>query len=112
MIQVSEAQAYKPLIGAGPPVDGHQSSTESPDRGVARTHSCRGDSVLTTRVCVSGRSRGAAPFAGTVVLLFSLLPVIANGGGGAFGIDHEPSKSHASGVFNRNAQIGLEYGSS
>lgn len=37
---------------------------------------------MTTRVCVSGRSRGAAPFAATVVLLFSLLPVIANGGGG------------------------------
>ena len=64
-----------------------------------------------TRVCVPGRGSRATPFAAPfLLLLVLLLPATAFAGGGPFGIDHELGKGDT-GVFNRGAQVGLEYGS-
>jgi membrane-associated phospholipid phosphatase len=45
-----------------------------------------------------------------LLLLIALLPAVAYAGGGPFGIDYELGKGDT-GVFNRSAQLGLEYGS-
>jgi membrane-associated phospholipid phosphatase len=55
------------------------------------------------------RNARAAP-AAQIVLILMLLPAIARAGGGPFGIDRELGKGDT-GVFNRNAQVGLELGS-
>jgi membrane-associated phospholipid phosphatase len=60
-----------------------------------------------TRVCIPPRNLRAALAA---ALLLALTPVIAHAGGGPFGIDYELGKGDT-GVFNRGAQVGLEYGS-
>jgi membrane-associated phospholipid phosphatase len=44
------------------------------------------------------------------LLVLMVLPAIAQAGGGPFGIDHELGKGDT-GIFNRNAQVGLELGS-
>jgi undecaprenyl-diphosphatase len=44
------------------------------------------------------------------LLILALLPAIAHAGGGPLGIDYELGKGD-SGIFNRNAQTGLEVGS-
>lgn len=44
------------------------------------------------------------------LLLLTLLAPVAHAGGGPFGIDYELGKGDT-GIFNRNAQLGLEYGS-
>lgn len=54
------------------------------------------------------------PVRGTLIitplaLLLILLPVQAFAGGGPFGIDYELHKGDT-GIFNRNAQLGLQYG--
>jgi undecaprenyl-diphosphatase len=46
----------------------------------------------------------------SLILLLALAPAIARAGGGPFGIDYELGKGDT-GIFNRNAQLGLEYGS-
>lgn len=48
--------------------------------------------------------------AAPLLLLVVLLPGIAHAGGGPFGIDYELGRGDT-GIFNRNAQLGLEYGS-
>ncbi|MGH8294061.1 MAG: phosphatase PAP2 family protein [Steroidobacteraceae bacterium] len=63
-----------------------------------------------TRVCLSGDSSRATMLVAALLLLWVLLPATAHAGGGPFGIDHELGKGDT-GVFNRNAQLGLEYGS-
>jgi undecaprenyl-diphosphatase len=45
-----------------------------------------------------------------LMLLLALLPAIAHAGGGPFGIDYELGRGDT-GIFNRGAQTGLEYGS-
>lgn len=55
------------------------------------------------------RAASAAPLL-LLTLLLSLLPATARAGGGPFGIDYELGKGDT-GIFNRNAQMGLEYGS-
>jgi membrane-associated phospholipid phosphatase len=63
------------------------------------------------RVCVRGhRTRGASFAASVLLLLVLFLPAVAQAGGGPFGIDYELGKGDT-GIFNRNAQLGLEYGS-
>ncbi|SRR5579883_65983 len=52
----------------------------------------------------------AVPAAAQLALLLALMPVIAHAGGGPFGIDYELGKGDT-GIFNRNAQTGLEVGS-
>lgn len=42
-------------------------------------------------------------------LLLALLPIVAQAGGGPFGIDHELGRGDT-GIFSRNVQVGLEYG--
>jgi membrane-associated phospholipid phosphatase len=49
-------------------------------------------------------------FGAQLVLLILLAPV-AHAGGGPFGIDYRLGKGDTSGIFNRGAQTGLEYGS-
>lgn len=51
-----------------------------------------------------------ATVAAPLLLTWMLLPAVAQAGGGPFGIDHELGKGDT-GVFNRGAQLGLEYGS-
>ncbi len=63
-----------------------------------------------TRVCVSRHGSRVRLFAAPLVLLLILAPATAFAGGGPFGIDHELGKGDT-GVFNRGAQVGLEYGS-
>ena len=45
-----------------------------------------------------------------LLLLLVLAPAVARAGSGPFGIDYELGKGDT-GIFNRNAQLGLEYGS-
>lgn len=63
-----------------------------------------------TRVGLSGGGSRPAMFAAPLLLLLFLLPATAQAGGGPFGIDYELGKGDT-GIFNRNAQLGLEYGS-
>jgi membrane-associated phospholipid phosphatase len=48
--------------------------------------------------------------AATLLLFLALVPAIARAGGGPFGIDYELGRGDT-GIFNRNAQTGLEVGS-
>lgn len=61
-----------------------------------------------TRASTSRRDLHAAATAWLLLLL--LASPMARAGGGPFGIDHELGRGDT-GIFNRNAQIGLEYGS-
>ncbi|MHB8813971.1 MAG: phosphatase PAP2 family protein [Steroidobacteraceae bacterium] len=63
-----------------------------------------------TRAFMSVRSSRAPLLAAPLLLLLTLLPAIAHAGGGPFGIDYELGKGDT-GIFNRGAQTGLEYGS-
>jgi len=63
-----------------------------------------------TRVCASDSGTRVGRLTAPLLLLLILLPAAAHAGGGPFGIDHELGKGDT-GIFNRNAQIGLEYGS-
>ncbi|HVS76397.1 MAG TPA: phosphatase PAP2 family protein [Steroidobacteraceae bacterium] len=54
------------------------------------------------------RDRGSVP-AASLLLLLIIVPVRARAGGGPFGIDYELHKGDT-GVFSRNAQVGLEFG--
>jgi membrane-associated phospholipid phosphatase len=63
-----------------------------------------------TRVFVSVHSCRSTLLAAPLLLLLTLAPVIARAGGGPFGIDYELGKGDT-GIFNRGAQTGLEYGS-
>jgi undecaprenyl-diphosphatase len=49
-------------------------------------------------------------FATPLLLLLILVPAIARAGSGPFGIDYELGRGDT-GIFSRNAQLGLEYGS-
>lgn len=66
--------------------------------------------AVMTRVMVSVRDFRVTLIASQLVLLLALVPTIAHAGGGPFGIDYELHRGD-SGIFNRNAQTGLEYGS-
>jgi PAP2 superfamily len=63
-----------------------------------------------TRVRLSGRGCRRARLSLPLLLLLVLVPTAAHAGGGPFGIDYELGKGDT-GVFSRNAQLGLEYGS-
>ena len=63
-----------------------------------------------TRVSVSQRHLRATLAASQLLLFLALLPGIAHAGGGPFGIDYELGRGDT-GIFNRNAQTGLEVGS-
>lgn len=52
----------------------------------------------------------AASAAALLLLVLAFPPSTARAGGGPFGIDYELGRGDT-GIFNRNAQIGLEYGS-
>lgn len=64
--------------------------------------------------CRPGARSGQAASGGSLVfallLIVMLLPAVARAGGGPFGIDSELHKGDT-GIFSRNAQLGLEYGS-
>ena len=62
-----------------------------------------------TRVFACMRDRRAT-LAAQLLLLLALLPGIAHAGGGPLGIDYELGRGDT-GIFNRNAQTGLEVGS-
>ncbi len=59
-----------------------------------------------TRVSCMRSPRLATP----LLLLLVLVPAIGHAAGGPFGIDHELGRGDT-GIFNRNAQLALEYGS-
>lgn len=61
------------------------------------------------RSFVSLQGRRAAVVASPLLLLLALFPAIANAGG-PFGIDYRLGRGDT-GIFNRSAQTGLEYGS-
>jgi membrane-associated phospholipid phosphatase len=66
--------------------------------------------ALTTRAFASLRKFRATLTATRLLLLLALIPAIAQAGGGPFGIDYRLGRGDT-GIFNRNAQLGLEYGS-
>ena len=61
------------------------------------------------RIFISLRDLRAKLVAAQLLLALALLPAIAQAGG-PFGIDHELGRGDT-GIFNRGAQTGLEYGS-
>jgi membrane-associated phospholipid phosphatase len=63
-----------------------------------------------TRAFVSVRSSRSTLASVPPLLILLCLPAIAHAGGGPFGIDYELGKGDT-GIFNRGAQTGLEYGS-
>jgi membrane-associated phospholipid phosphatase len=63
-----------------------------------------------TRLFVPKRSFRSPLLAAPLLLLLTLMPAIAFAGGGPFGIDQELGRGDT-GIFSRNAQLGLEYGS-
>src|SRR6185312_16486978 len=64
---------------------------------------------LMTRVFACMRDRRAT-LAAQLLLFLALLPAVAHARGGPLGIDYELGRGDT-GVFNRNAQTGLEVGS-
>lgn len=62
-----------------------------------------------TRVFATLRKLRARSTAAQLLLLLTLLPAMAHAGG-PFGIDYRLGRGDT-GIFNRNAQLGLEYGS-
>ena len=62
-----------------------------------------------TRIFESLRGLRAAVVS-PLLLILAVAPAIAHAGGGPLGIDHELGRGDT-GVFNRNAQLGLEFGS-
>jgi membrane-associated phospholipid phosphatase len=65
--------------------------------------------ALMTRVFAPPRKIRASWAAAQLLLLLALLPAVAHAGG-PFGIDYRLGRGDT-GIFNRNAQLGLEYGS-
>lgn len=63
-----------------------------------------------SRIFVSMRSFRSLRIATPLMFVLTLNPASAYAGGGPFGIDHELGRGDT-GIFNRNAQLGLEYGS-